>query len=443
MWGRVLLAGAGLSAVEDIVTAYPPIAFVATMAVSVVAPVLGLATPLVISALLALGFAVSVHGALRAGGRSHGLSAVIVAVLVLNPLFMRAVSEGPQTMLLLWGVWMLALGAMNLRLGERVNDLIMVALALVLLAFASPFGLVLAFAALPFLGLVIPPERMRSSPAAALLVIVFPLIYSVAAFAYVTWIFGGTALGAALTSEAVVLAQDGGSASVLAACAAFLSVAPLVLVFLAGTRGLPPLFLGATAMLASLACAFGIATLIGIAPPLWLAGSLGLPLAAACAARMPLRGGAPVNRMLLPLAAGLIGGLGVVLLDDSAETARWRIAMTGQTPPAADPELAGLAKAVSGRRAVLFDAAAAPAVAARLSAVDGLWTQATPQFQIAGLSKRTTAGTVVVRSDRAPAGRDGVARLFPALYGRGAPGYTLLFDGPRWRVYTRTQGESS
>lgn len=449
LWGRTLLANGGLLSLEDVVTAYPPLPYIATIVLSATIPALGEATPLVLSAMLAAGLAGAWFSKLREFGYGPATSLAIVLVMTLNPLFLRAVAEGAGFILLHWGIWLLALGMFNLRRGHRVNDIILVSVALILVSLSHPFGLVLAFASIPFIALVIPPAQLRASPREVFLVLLFPVLFTLVSFAYVNWVFAGEPLHfvEAMSQEmmgtsSVSIGPQGvplftgilTGLAIIAAC-------PLGIALLVKTRNLPPLSFAVTALLGTLVSASLLAALLGVLPPIMLIGGLGGTLGVVCAIRWP-RSPARPGTIATLLFGGLMGSLVVTFADVSAESTRWQAALTGKHVTAPDTELAGLAQAISGRDAVLFDAEAVPAVVAARGDASGLWTADTTEFQFAGLQSVPQAHIVVVRSRESGAGTDRVGRMFPAMFERGAPQYDLLYDGRRWRAYARRSEES-
>ena len=125
----------------------------------------------------------------------------------------------------------------------------------------------------------------------------------------------------------------------------------------------------------------------------------------------------------------------MLFVDNAHETERWRAAMLSRSVAESDPELTGLARALTGRERILFDAEAAPAVIALRNDATGVWSSGTQQFRLASLRNRTDADVLVVRNRASGLGSDRIGRIFPTLYDSGASGYRLAYDGARWRVY--------
>ncbi|WP_300379114.1 hypothetical protein [Henriciella sp.] len=419
LWGRALLANSGLLSLEDIVTAYPPLPYIGTIAFSAIAPGLGETTPFVFSALLAAGLPVAWFVKLRGFGYGLFTSLFIVLVMVLNPQFLRAVAEGPGFMLLHWGIWLLALGMFNLRRGHRVNDIILVSLALILISLSHPFGMVLAFASLPFIALVIPPDQLRASPREVFLVLLFPLLFTLASFAYVNWVFAGDPLHFIATVSRETAGLGAVSAAPrgvpfltgMLAALAVIAACPIGIALLVQTRRLPPISFAVTALLGTLVAASLLAALLDVLPSIMLVGGLGVTLGVACASRWP-RNPARNSTIAMLLFGGMMGSIVVTLADSSQETGRWLSAIAGNQVVAPDTELAGLGYALEGYDGILFDAEAAPSVVALRGEATGMWTADTTQFQFAGLQSIPKANIVVVRGSDSGYGVDRVGRIF-------------------------------
>ena len=379
---------------------------------------------------------------LRRPGLSLLEAGAACAALALNPVFLRAATEGIGFMMIHWGLWLTALGTFSLRRGERVNDLMLVSVGLSLMAFAHPFGMLLVFASLPFLALVMPADRLRNAPIPMYLMLLFPMIFCLLSFMYVNWVFvgDGTAFIHTISREGAGLGADtapGGNGSdvrnLLLSAVSLFAVSPVLFAFFVAARGMGPLRYAVLAVSATLLAGMFLSQTFGFFPSVSLAASLGVTAAAACVARWPI---SRLNRVELNLlSAGLIGGAGLLFVDNAHETERWRAAMLSRSVAESDPELTGLARALTGRERILFDAEAAPAVIALRNDATGVWSSGTQQFRLASLRNRTDADVLVVRNRASGLGSDRIGRIFPTLYDSGASGYRLAYDGARWRVY--------
>ncbi|WP_239805447.1 hypothetical protein [Croceicoccus hydrothermalis] len=446
--GRALLGLSGSLSFASIVTAFPPVPYIAAVMFGYVFPDGGTSGLSLLSAGLSALLALAWYRAFTINGLSRWEAAAASGALLFNPVFLRAAGEGIGFVVLHWGFWLTALGAFGLRRGERVNDLMLISVGLCIMAFAHPYGLILVFASVPFLALVMPADRLRAAPVALYLILLFPVIFALLSFLYINWVFAFDPLSFvdAISREAAGLGANPSGRSVPApwqavalGAAGLFAVCPAAVSMFYAAKGMAPLRYAVMALLLSLLGAMILAFAFGLFPSPAVAASLGVTAAACCVARWPL------NRLrrveLLLLVAGAVGGGVLILADGSPETERWKAAALHRPVPVADPELAGVARVLRGRAGILFDAEAAPAVIALRGDPDGIWTSEDRPFTLASLRGQTDAHMLVVRDSGSVYGSDRVGRIFPDLYDDGHPGYDLVYDGPRWRVY-ETSGEA-
>lgn len=434
LWGRALLAAGGQTPLRDVVTAYPPAPILVMAGAAGLAPMLGAAAPWFPVALLAATLVLAWHATLRDAGLGRGARLLAVLLLALNPLFLRALAGGVEPMLLEWGVWMLAYGMFNMRLKSRVNDIILVAAALVLLGASGPFGLVIVLAALPFLALIVLPDLLVQSVSGSYLVILFPLLFSGLGFLFVNWIFTGDPLHFLVGPQGWPPAAPAGLRQAGLALVGVVLMSPLSIWAVLRARRLAGLQSGAVAALGMPVAVIGLGWATGTLPGPALAASLGCGLAAASAAVVAsFRRLQPV--VIPALLFTLLAGAAIAFTDRSAATLRWRSAALGHKVSAPAPEMAALGRALRGRHDILFSAADAPAAVAERGSAAGIVGQHAEAFQLAAQTHRLTARVLVVRSAQSVRGADGLGRAFPRLFTAGVPGYRLIYDGPDWRVY--------
>ncbi len=441
LWGRALLANGGLMSTGDIVTSYPPLRYVATRGLQTIFPALGQPTVALLSALLAGGIATSWFAVFRVRRFGVVRAALVTLLLVANPLFLRTVAEGAGFVVLQFAIWMLALGMLNLRRGNRVNDVMLVAIALLIIAFSHPFGIILAFAALPFLALVVPSEQLDRTPLSLFLMLLFPVIFSIAGFVYVNWLFTGdpfhfvTAIGTEETSLSLGGSYSAASIAIgtLLTAVGILAACPVGVMMWIRTRNQLPLHLALVSLGGMLLAATALALGFNVAPPLGLVVALAVGIGAACIAMWP-RGVERSRAILVTLIAGMIGG-GIFVAFDYSDSTRWRDVMVGHSVSPRYPELASLGEALRGQNDILFDAESAPVVIAERGSVAGIWSAATENFQLKVLLRNFNDNILVVRSSASVLGSDRLGRAIPTLFDDGMPGYRLFFDGPTWRAY--------
>ncbi|MXO66068.1 hypothetical protein [Altericroceibacterium endophyticum] len=440
--GNVLLARDGQLSLETQLTMFPPLSFMIVWAETVVFPALKAQAVLLSSAMLCAALGAIIFMLMRRAHYSIRGSIALTLLVMANPLVLRAAADGPGLVLLLFGMLALALGAFGLPRQQRVNDLILISLALILASFAHIAGLVVALASLPCLALIIPKRQLVAYPGAAFLVLLFPVLFTLASFLYVNWIFTGEALHflpnamlqqgfvEALTPEGLLLAI-GGSLAMSPLCFA--------LIFYA----LPGSSLREAALaLIMMLCA---APLIAFALRLEIAPTslavMAVPVAISCTVFWPkeqLNPQAPYLLLTVAFAAGTV----VCALDRSDETTRWRIALGGKAVPSSQPEMEQLASHLTGK-SILVDAGAMPAIVGIRGSAAGVESAESRAFRMAQINRQINSDIVVVRNPDSGSGSDLIGRTFPSLFEEGARDYTLIFAGTKWRAYARRNGASS
>lgn len=108
--------------------------------------------PFLIAAALGAGLLLVWYVNLRdTAGFSRAASLACVALLALNPFFLRAVAEGGEALLTLLGTWVFARGIVNLRLTGNAPDMMKVAVGMLVVSLSSSYGLMICLGSLPFM----------------------------------------------------------------------------------------------------------------------------------------------------------------------------------------------------------------------------------------------------------------------------------------------------
>lgn len=435
--GMVLLGASAKIDTAQIISAYPPITYLAMLSLQKVTGLQGLAAARLLTALLAgaLG-AAWMASLLRA--RYKPLRAVMfVGLLVLNPLFLRAVAGGPEFMLVLWGTWLLAANAFTLRATGGVNALILFSAALVILMFSMLLGAVFALAAMPFLLLAVPADIKGRSHVSAYMVLLFPIGFSLISFAFVNWLLLHDALAfVPRRLYEVNLRSDGIWPKAAMAAALGVISMPILTGLIARTRTRRLIHAPALGLAATLPLAGALAILLGATESITAPLSPAIALSAAVAARWPLEVGRS-RRVAVLLFAGVVGGCFSLFLDSS--NALFRDALLGSTRPERQNGAGQLGHFLAGRSGVLFDAVTYPAVVAARGSAEGLITSADDVFSLSLLRKRIepAAVSVAVAAPDPSRNADAISRIFPDFYDAGVPGFRLVYDRDGWRVWSR------
>jgi len=437
LWGRTLLASDGAVRAPSVIAAFPPLPYLAAISMDLALPQLGQTIlPIITAAFFALmligwGRAFAQETMPRAG--------VMVAVVLLgtNPVLLRSLAEGPGWASLHAGLSMLAIGLFNLRREHRINDVILVALSLPVIALSDPLGLVIVIAAIPCIMLCVPDMQMDRSPVGVMMTLLFPVAFILFGFAYTNWIFNDDPwafLGSFNELHIAPLVPD---RELHTALTGMVVSAPILAAIIVRTRRQSGLRRATLAISLCAVLAAMIAWAIGLWPSAVQIASLTIPLAMAAATRWPQGRAGGERRILLLLAMGWAGGALFFWNASDTESERIRAALTGAPMAAADAEMAALGLALQGRNDILFDAEAAPAAIALRGSADGISAASTMRFRIAGLKQFAGAEVQVVRDTRSARGADAMGRTFPRLHEHGLPGYRLLHEGPDWRAWIR------
>jgi hypothetical protein len=448
LWSGAIIAGDGQQSIGRIVAAYPTIPFMATAALEYIAPngtpVPALLASTLIGVLAGLWFI-----SFRVVGLSFLTALVATALLAFHPALLQAAMAGPSEMLVAIFLFMLGNALFDLRDRGAAPEVIAVSMSLLGLTFSHPMGAAIACAAVPFLVFAVRPVLVANSAFNVVLALVFPTVFSVGAFTYVSWIFPGdgwsfySAPAESLSAWAAGVSDlfGGGITRVhsidagIAFTAALLLGAPLAVV---GARQVyrrrpllaPPVVLAAstiTAAAVSVATGlFGDPAAVAVAAPV---------LCALSVIRLPVAR-EHTGHMLALLIIGWLGGaLALALVDPRAVTQ-----LTG-------PELntsrervdaLDLGHATIGYSGIMIDTDNAPAVVVGHANARGLLTPASEKFALAILFTRIDAPYVAVPNPQSNTGaRDRIAITFPLLYRKGAVGYRLIYQNDTWRLYMR------
>lgn len=450
LWAGVMAAGDGEYSVGRIVAAYPTIPFLVTTALELIVPA-GTPTPALVAAIVtSLLVAVWFIDFRRAGIST--LPALAATILLgLHPMLLRAALAGPAEVFFAAFLFMLANGLYAMRARTTAPEVMTVGLALLGLSFSHPMGAAVTLAAVPFLMLAVRPALVASAAPNVLAAVIFPVLFCVGAFAYVSWVFPGSGW-TFLTSPTTSLSHwaaawsrlsDSGITGLLALDAGFALIialalgAPLAIVALVRIRRRLPLVAPALVFVAAVVTAAMMTGATG-----WFGDpSLGAAAAPVLAATLIVRvpGLAEGRRALIALLAfGWIGGaVGLVIADPRMPTLI-SDAVHGSVSDSERLDALKLGGAIHDLSGVLIDTGNAPAVVLGRGHADGLLMPQSERFEFALLFARIDAPYVAVPDPNPPAGAlDRLNKAFPQLYQRGAAGYRLVYQNPTWRLFKR------
>jgi hypothetical protein len=362
---------------------------------------------------------------------------------------LRAAIAGPSEMLVALFMFLFGNALFDLRERGAAPEVIMVSLALLGLAFSHPMGAAVACAAVPFLIFAVRPVLVENQAYNVVLALVFPTVFSVGAFTYVSWVFPGNGWSFYSAPSESLSAWSAGVSDLfgggltgslgidasLAFATALLLGAPLTAVAAYRIRLRRPL-LAPPAVLA-LTAVSAAAISVG-------SGLFGDPAAVAVAAPVlcaiviirvpPVR--ERVGQMLALLVLGWLGGaLALALVDPRAVSQ-----LTGMelNPGHERVDALDIGRAIAKRDGVLIDTDNAPAAVVGRANARGLLSPADEQFTLAIMLSRLDAPYVAVPNPQSATGaQDRLVRNFPLLYRNGAPGYRLIYQNNTWRLFAR------
>jgi hypothetical protein len=450
LWASAVAAGGGQVPLGRIVAAYPTIPFLATTLLEFLLPD-GTPAPALLAALLLSLIAARWLTAFRASGLGIVAALSATVLTAFHPALIRAAIAGPADMFLAVFLFMLARGLYDLRAQSAAPEVMTVALALLGLAFSHPMGAAVAIASLPFLVFAVRPALAAKSAFNLVIALIFPTVFCVGAFAYVSWVFPGsgwsflTAPAASLAAWAAGLAHIWGqgvtgSLALDAGLTLALSLvlgAPAAAVVLAWVRlrrplVAPALVLGAAtvfaAMIAVTAGVFGEPVALLVVAPI---------LAAIVILRIrDVRERFPV--VIALLVVGWFGGMAGVVIVDPRIATHARDLVNGSLGDRERLDALNLGNATVGREGVLVDSFNAPAVVLGRGRARGLHAPQGEAFALTMLLARIDAPFVALPDPNSAAGaQDQLNKVFPKLYRSGIPGYRVVYQNATWRLFER------
>jgi hypothetical protein len=433
--GRAVMAAEQRSRIEDVIAAYPPLPLVLSLPFAFLAAG-KVNAPGLAAALLAGILATALYFRLRAQPVGVLIAFALAVMVVLNPFTLKALEAGPSVVLLMLAMLMLGAGLFGLAGEASPPDMMLVSTALALMAFAHPAGCILVMASVPALAFAAPPSLLVATPLGLLLMLLFPVAFSLFSFAYTRWALGIEPFAFLDTVIAAPRAQESGEAIGLAAYTllvfpALLLVAPLLPAFLIWARRRPPELRPALALILMVMLTGMLQVLLRGRVDASLLLALSLVAAAVCAAQMARERLAMVTVLM---AAGWAGAMFL-----AAKMADRASAALAAAPALARPQPlpAALARALCPLKGVLVDTQSHPELVQLCGTARGFHVAGEPDFDLQLQSRRLTSPFVLVGREPGSAQLDLVAHSFPDLWRHGAAGYRLIFDQRGWRLYAR------
>jgi membrane protein XagC len=450
LWAGAITAGDGGMSIGQITAAYPTIPFLASTLIELVTAN-GAPAPELLAAGIGGLLACAWYLSLRAVGLSLLAAGVTTLLLIFHPGLLWPAVTGPSEILLVVFLYLLGGALYDLRARSGVSEVMAVGLALVGLAFSHPMGAAIAFAATPFLIFVVRPALVANSAINVVLTLVFPTVFSAAAFAYVSWVFPGSGwsfliapaegistwtasftrgVGGAITG---VIALDAG----IAFAFAFVLSAPAVVVAMIWVFRRRPLVVPALVLFATTVAAVVVAVATGLFGDPVAVTAVPPVLAAIVMMRVPdVR--TRLGVVLPLLAIGWIGGAIAFAVVDRRIAAQVGAVLARASADPARTDALDLGGAIIAHDGVLVDSVNAPAVVVGRGSATGLITPPDENFGLAILLSTISTPFVAVPDPQSNVGaQDRLNKAFPQLYQRGPPGYRLVYHNANWRLFGR------
>ena len=429
LWAKSIVQVDGPSVFKSTEAFYPPLPYVLTMIVQSLSGNQAPPAPSLVSAILAgLIVALWYQSLTRKGGFGAFIAAVAVGILGFNPFFLRAVADGPGTVLVVLGTWVYARGLVNLRLSGAAPDMMKVAVGLLLITVSHTYGLLIAFASMPFIVIAARPSMIAASPMGYVLAMFFPVATAIGSLFFVSAIFDSTLLpenpdtGVVVSYRQTLAGLVGFSVVVLVCCLRLIAVPrhsmPLIAAF--GT------VLGAV---------FINANFTAVSDPI-IATAPMISVAVVAARFWPpsrLRG-ASVGALCL--IGAIVSGWSVHTAS-AVPTVNWRTAMLGTVVPGR-AGTRGTAEFLQTRTDIMTDVERNSELVAALGRIDDLVVAGEARYELALQSGRPTTRFIVVQHDPDSAAiQDRVLRAFERLFDDRMPGYHQVYANGNWMVFER------
>ena len=429
LWAKSIVQIEGPAQFKATDAFYPPVPYALSLLGQAILPDTQVPVPFVLSALVGAGLLVLWFLNLRDTGQFSGLtSAVVVLLLALNPFFLRALADGPETMFCILGTWLFARGIVNLRLTGNAPDMMKVAVGLLVVALSDSFGLMLCLGAMPFMIVAARPSMIAASSTGYLVAMFYPVLAAVGSLMFVSMIFDSrlvpllseTATPLTLREHLVILLGLGP--------AAFVAILRNILI--------PRLFMPLLAAVGAVLGGYTLNTFFHVEgdPAMALAPMLGVLVAAIRFwPNLPLR--EPIAIALLSLS--LLTSITVMRHVAHDETRAWANAMVGIQNAASQPTHE-VVSFLRDKSEIMVDVERNPEIVIGFGTIDRLVIAGEPAYDWAlegGVPR--TRYIVVPRQAEGQATADRILRRFPQLRKSQLPGYEKVFQNSQWRVFER------
>ena len=409
---------------------YPPVPYALTLLLQPLTGASRIPTPFILSAATGTLLLMFLYRNLRLkGGYSAMGCLVLIALLAVNPYFLRALANGPETMLTLMGSWIFARGIVNLRLTGNAPDMMKVAVGLLIIALSDNYGLLISFGALPFLIIAARPSMISTSSVGYLFAMFYPVAAAIASIYFVSRLFNSALLPQLVDTPSQFPLREH-----IIIVSGLLSVA-LITTF--RHLMIPRLFMPLLAVVCTMASAYFLNIFLHIEKDPVVAA---IPLLATIVVGLrfwpPSRLREPVALALLSFA--ILQSAIAVSYTSAMETRSWARAAIGEREQSGDAARA-TADFLHGRSGIMLDVERNPEMVVAIGDVGNLLTAGTQTYDWALEGGLPQAPYILVpRRELSTAVADRILRRFPELTHDRLHGYDQIYENAGWRVFERT-----
>ena len=431
LWSKAIMQVDGPAGYTSTDAFFPPLPFVLSIALQWVSGGTAVPIPFLLSASIGAMMLMMWYSNLRVNGGISTLSSCLaVALLALNPFFLRVLAEGPESVLTLMGTWLFARGIVNLRLTGNAPDMMKVAVGLLVVALSNAYGLLLCLGALPFMIVAARPSMLVASSVGYLIAMFYPVVAAVLSLLFISKIFDSALIP--LLTEAPVEIPLQSHLVILA------GLVPMALVAVMRNMLIPHYMMPLLAAFGTVCGAYWLNSMLHVEsdPTLAIAPMLAvLAVSIRFWPQLALR--EPI--ILALLALGLVLSLSSLRANPIAETRNWFYALAGSKVEGHELTQ-DVVSFLDGKDGIMVDVERNPEIVSQIGEIQNLIVAGHTVYDWALEGGILRAEYVLVQntSDQTIE-TDRILRRYPALSDNRMPSYSQVFSNVRWRVFKRVE----
>ena len=431
LWSRAIVQVDGPAHFKSVDAFFPPVPFALSIVLQWILNGTMVPVPFILSALLGAALLLLWFFNLRDNGVfSLAGSLATVALLGLNPFFLRAVADGPQTVLTILGTWVFTRGIVNLRLTGNAPDMMKVAVGLLIVALSDSFGLMICLGALPFMIVAARPSMLTASSTGYLVAMFYPVVAGIGSLMFVSTIFNSRLIP--------LLIEEPAPATWATHALILLGMLPVAATAILRNVLLPRLFMPLIAAMATVCGAYLLNAFFHLEGDQTMAFAPMLGVVAVAVRfwpPLPLR--EPI--VLTLLALGVVVSAIAFQAIPLHETRAWVSAVRGDGAGTSS-STQDLSMFLQDKSGIMVDVERNPEIVTAMGGVDSLIVSGEPLYDWALGGGLPQAGYILVPAGTNPNGTsDRILRRFPGLDRGRLAGYHEVFQNAHWRVFERTK----